>query len=94
MSIVKPPAIVGNQVLTLECKATGEGPIKVKWLFKGKSGKENGFFETSKEDEGTSTLRIFDVSLDHSGVYTCTAENRFGKVFNEKEVAIYSKNLY
>ncbi|XP_066919336.1 fibronectin type III domain-containing protein-like [Clytia hemisphaerica] len=94
MSIVKPPAIVGNSVLTLLCKATGEGPIKVRWMFKGKTATENNFFESAKDAEGTSTLRVFDVSLEHSGIYTCTAENRFGKVFNEKEVVVYKKGKF
>jgi len=94
MEIQKPLPLLGTvyDELKLLCKATGVPTPTVKWFYKGKSAKENGFFAAT--GDGQSSMRVFGVTLDKSGVYRCEATNSFGTVFDELNVKIYSRLLF
>ncbi|KAL8608110.1 hypothetical protein ACOMHN_016565 [Nucella lapillus] len=77
--IVEPPANVGIEIEgngTLPCSAVGSPPPKISWRRgDGRPLATNGKFHQHPIGE----LTISDISVEDEGLYTCVAENPFGK---------------
>lgn len=63
-----------GQMVTMECRATGNPAPKVKWVRVGKGAMPDG-----KDELIGETFSISNVNRHHAGVYRCSAENGFSK---------------
>ncbi|XP_076455301.1 hemicentin-1-like isoform X2 [Babylonia areolata] len=77
--IVEPPVNVGIEIEgngTLPCSAVGSPPPKISWRRgDGRPLATNGKFQQHPIGE----LTISDISVEDEGLYTCVAQNPFGK---------------
>ncbi|XP_057296789.1 hemicentin-1-like [Hydractinia symbiolongicarpus] len=71
--------IYGKNILTLECKHSGESNVTISWTFNGKKIHERGQYFFSLPE----ILRVFDVTNRNNGVYRCYVGNKYGTVFSE-----------
>ena len=63
--------IISNSTLNLTCIVRGDHPLRINWT---KNGMDLG-------NRDNNTYTVFQVTLDHSGFYGCTAKNWAGKAY-------------
>lgn len=71
-------------------RVSGEPAPKLKWMIGAKPLKKSGRVEM-RENNGAQELIIRDVTVDDEGVYSCTAENKFGEAVCDCELMVEGK---
>ena len=85
-------AKVGDQDVNFTVVINSSPEAQVKWLLNGKTiSKENKDNFEVISDGNTHTLRIKEVSMAHSGSYTCIAENSEGKSETSAKFTVTAK---
>lgn len=74
------PVFAGQSVQVACLVNEGDLPIEITWTFNGGHSLEDLGILTSKVGKKSSLLSIDSIDSVHSGVYSCYAENRAGKV--------------
>ncbi|XP_074502851.1 myopalladin isoform X1 [Sebastes fasciatus] len=76
-----------SQLVVLECRVKGEPSPRVDWYREGKLIEDSPDFRilqkkprSPAESEGICTLVIAEVCPEDSGMFTCTASNKYGTV--------------
>lgn len=73
--------IFAGQSIQVFCSVTeGDLPLKITWIFEKSSKLDELGIITSLIGKKTSMLSIDSVGSEHTGKYTCIAENRAGLV--------------
>lgn len=84
-------AKVGDQDVNFTVVINSSPEAAVKWLLNGKQiSEENKDFEIIS-DGNSHSLRLKEVSMAHSGSYTCIAENSEGKTETSAKFTVTSK---
>ncbi|XP_063932359.1 cell adhesion molecule Dscam1 isoform X6 [Zophobas morio] len=72
-------SVNSGDVASLQCTVfKGDLPIRITWLHKNKAIRPNDGIIISKASRKVSSLTIDSVQEDHSGSYTCLAQNKAG----------------
>ena len=66
----------------------GDKPLSITWSLKGDIISSDPAMTTTMIGQQTSLLIISSVDYQHSGVYTCRAENPAGVVFHAAELLV------
>lgn len=84
--LLNPKQLQEGQTVKLHCDLIeGKQPVNFYWKFNGKKLETNDEFLIINKEEETS-LKIKNLSFNHLGSYSCSAENEYGK--NEKQTKI------
>lgn len=68
--------------------AKGDSPINISWRLNGNDVKDISGISVTKINQKWSTLSIDSVSLIHTGIYTCLANNPAGNANYSTELAV------
>lgn len=84
-----------NQILTIECVATGNPAPNV--TLEGKDGKPMAFTLIQNETIGLVSRKVFqmkNVTRNASGLYVCQSGNRIGSKNVERQIIITCKSTF
>ena len=76
-----------GQNLTLFTEALGTPKPSISWVHNGKILRSNDSCKI-EETDGSCKVEIRNVNLNHSGAYSCTAENKGGEITTSADVEI------
>lgn len=85
-----PESLYSGQVVQISCFVTeGDTPVKLFWRFNGEklsSTEQVNFYKVGKKG---SLLVIDPVTEEHTGNYTCTAQNRAGTIDYSARLSVH-----
>lgn len=90
-----PNGMNGGGTVKMMCSIiAGDLPIKFSWLKNGKTLTSEKDHKTQQLDDSTSILSLTNLSLNHSGNYTCLASNDAGKAELTSVLKVKGRNIF
>ncbi|XP_041913572.1 obscurin isoform X1 [Alosa sapidissima] len=85
--VFKNQSVELNGTIRLQCIAEGK-PNTVRWLKDGEEIRPSTRFHIKKQDDGSCSLIIDNVTQKDTGIYTCEAVNKFGTISYNGNVTV------
>lgn len=86
------PASSGQDVSVTCTVPEGDMPIDISWYLNEKSIVEYAGITTVKAGKRNQVLNIESVTEEHSGNFTCNAQNKAGSVSYTTDLQVYGTN--
>lgn len=87
------PIFAGQSIQVFCSVSEGDVPLTIRWTFENENIVDEMGISTTKIGMKSSILSIDSVTFEHSGKYTCYAENRAGIVEYSDVLKINGKHL-